>query len=567
MPSNKDRPTSDSNRSSPNPGTATTTRASTRRSGHTTLLEDQQEIKNHTDGRNFLEKHSLLCPPEEPATHNSLSVCLHQISAIQGVPKQAVNAIRAVAFMLDELEEQQINNTLMAALDSQLTEMTSDMKILINDAKANISAHCKAAEDRIANIQPPAPPPPAVQARPANTYASVLVNPPAHANPRVAAREGIKARQFMLEGIKNSKFSHLDSQQLKTELNKIFAELGSPGKLRSASSSRTGGTVIEAESDEMAKWLSNKENQRRFCDNIGSNTEFRTRTFSVIAFNVPIAINPEDADHRLEICEANNLEPSNIISARWAKAVDRRSPNQRTAHLFIVFDNPDTANRAITKGLSICNRRCQIERTKREPTRCLKCQGWNHYAKECIEDKDTCGNCAGPHRTNSCLTEERCCVSCKTKDHPSWSRTCPTFIRKLAEYNSRNPENSLQFFPTADSWSWTATETPLVAQTQPPPQQPRLSTVQQGKRPQHATKRKYDTFIPTYGDTYIPSYSNNRQTLMDYVDTSGWGEVTRSSNVGQASAAASGSTPPATQVDGASRSENRPTNPSALNNA
>ena len=229
----------------------------------------------------------------------------------------------------------------MAALDSQLTEMTSDMKILVEDAKANISVHCKAAEERLASIRPPPPPHPSTQTRNTSTYASVLVNPPAHANPRVAAREGIKARQFMLEGIKSSKFSHLDLLQLKAELNKILADLEPPpGKLRLVSSSRTGGIVVEADSDEMASWLSDKTNQRKFCDNIGSNTEFRTRTYNFIAFNVPIAINPDDGDHRLEICEANNLEPSNITSARWAKAIDRRSPNQRTAHLFIAFNSP-----------------------------------------------------------------------------------------------------------------------------------------------------------------------------------------------------------------------------------
>lgn len=469
--------------------------------------------------------------------------------------------------MLDELEEQQINNTLMTALDSQLTEMTSDMKILIDDAKEKISQHCKAAEERLANVRPPPPPLHSTQAKTMNTYASVLVSPPAHANPRVAAREGIKARQFMLEGIKNSKFSHLDSSQLKFELNKILTELEPPsGKLRSVINSRTGGTVIEADSDELARWLSNKANQRKICDNIGSNTEFRTRTYNVIAFNVPIAINPEDADHRTEICEANNLEPSNITSARWAKAVERRSLNQRTAHLLIAFDNADVANRAITNGLTICNRRCQIERTKREPTRCLKCQGWNHYAKECIEEKDTCGNCAGPHRTNSCLSEEKDCVSCKSKDHASWSRTCPTFIRKLAEYNSRNPENSLQFFPTADSWSWTATEPTPLTLAPSSSQQMRPSNVQQGKRPQHPAKRKFDTFIPTYGDTYIPNYNNNRPASSDYVDTSGWGEVVRPSGFSQAPAAASGP-PPATLAQTSNGNTSRHTNPPAPNNA
>ena len=84
-------------------------------------------------------------------------------------------------------------------------------------------------------------------------YASVLINPPAHANPWVAAREGIKARQFVFKGIKNSKFSHLDSTQLKTELNKILLELGlTAGKIWSVANARNGSTIVEADNDEAA---------------------------------------------------------------------------------------------------------------------------------------------------------------------------------------------------------------------------------------------------------------------------------------------------------------------------
>ena len=213
MPSssiNKDRSTSSSNRSSPNPGTAT--KPNTRSTGASTLVEETQDIKDHLDGRKFLEKHSLLCPPGEPPSHTSLSICLHQISAMGGLQKQTINAIRSVAFLLEEMEVTQINETLREALDSQLMELTSDMKILIEDAKEKIDEHVKATEERLTDLAATLP---AHSKQPVNSYASVLVNAPAHANPRVAAREGIKARQFLIEGIRNSKLSHLDTIQLK----------------------------------------------------------------------------------------------------------------------------------------------------------------------------------------------------------------------------------------------------------------------------------------------------------------------------------------------------------------
>lgn len=389
------------------------------------------------DGQKYLEKHSLLCPPGEPSTHYSLSIYLHQISAMAGVQKQTVNTIHLVAFLLEEMEQIQINETIREALDSQMTEFTLDMKTLIEDARERINKHVKTAEEHITKL---AAPPVAHLRSSGMTYASVLVNPPAHANPRVAAREGIKARQFMIEGIKNLKFSHLDTLQLKTELNKILIDIGlSKGKFQSVSNSRSGGTVVEMDTDKAVTWLMDNVNQHKLCDKIGSNAEFPTRTFNIIAFNIPITISPEEASHWTEICEANGLEPTTIISAKWAKAVNRSSPNQRTAHLLLTFDNTDVANRAITNGLSICNKHCHVERTKCEPIRCLKCQGWNHYAKDCMEEKDTCGNCAGTHRTSICLATEKSCVSCKSNEHVSWSRTCLVFLQKINEFNARNP--------------------------------------------------------------------------------------------------------------------------------
>jgi len=508
----------------------------TRRNGLTQLVEEHQEIKDSLDGRKYLEKLLLLCPPGEPPTHSSLSTCLHQISAMPSIPKTTINAIRAVAFLLEEIEDSQINETLRQALDSQMTEFTTDMRTLIEDAKEKIDDHIKISTERINSIQAPPPPTPTVQAtQQTNTYASMLINPPAHANPRVAAREGIKARQFLIEGIKNSKFSHLDIAHLKTEINTMLSDSGLPtGRIRTIVNSRNGGTIIEADTDSTAAWLSVKTNQRKICDLIGSNAEFRTRAYNIIAFNVPLAINIEDINHRIEINEANDLDPTTITAARWIKAIERRSPEQKTAHLMLTLSNADAANRAIANGLIICNRRCRIERSKREPTRCLKCQGWNHFATDCNEEKDRCGNCAEQHRTISCLTSKKNCVSCNTNDHPSWSRSCPTFLRKLDEFNVRNPDNSLQFFPTADAWTWTATERTLTS-LNPNSSQPRQNNAPQNRNTQqprrindsYVPQRKNDTYIPRrQNDSYVPARQSNpaSDTYIPQYDSSGWGD-------------------------------------------
>jgi hypothetical protein len=473
-----------------------------------------------------------------------------------------------VAFLLEEMEDTQINESLRLALDSQMTEFTMDMKTLIEDAKEKFSEHVKATETRIDNL----PAKSTEQRTPqSTTYASMLVNPPAHANPRVAAKEGIKARQFSLEGLKNSKFSHLDTLQLKSQLNNILLESGlQSGKLRSVINSRGGSTIIETDTDATAVWLANTTNQRKICELIGPSAEFRTRSYNLIALNVPIDINPDEANHRQEITEANDLDTLTITTAKWAKAVDRRSPNQRTAHLLLTFNSAEAANRAITNGLTICNRRCRIERTRREPTRCLKCQGWNHFARECLEEKDTCGNCAGPHRTSSCHSNERNCASCKSSDHASWSRKCPTFTRKLDEFNARNPDNSLLYFPTADPWTWSAPEkhssTSMTAPT-PPPQ---LSNTQKGKRPQQA-RGPTDTYIPNrQDDRHTQSRQNGSNTPYGHTDTyipnhqTDWGSDPGPSNPRPTNTATQR---PARTSGGTAQSSNRTPTPLPSNNA
>ena len=39
-------------------------------------------------------------------------------------------------------------------------------------------------------------------------------------------------------------------------------------------------------------------------------------------------------------------------------------------------------------------------------------------------------------------------------DHVSWSRTCPTFLRKCKEMDRQTPENNLPFFLATEAWTW-----------------------------------------------------------------------------------------------------------------
>ena len=89
------------------------------------------------------------CPPGELATNASLVTCLHQVSKMSGVSRLASNAIRSVAFLLEEMEETTINEMVRDVVISQLNELTLDMKFLITDVKEKIDTHIKPIQTQL----------------------------------------------------------------------------------------------------------------------------------------------------------------------------------------------------------------------------------------------------------------------------------------------------------------------------------------------------------------------------------------------------------------------------------
>jgi len=318
----------------------------------------------------------------------------------------------------------------------------------------------------------------------------------------------------MLEGIdQNSPIGKMDGTQLKAEFNKIMGEIGWKGKgIRSAIIQKNKGVLIELETDEAFRWINKKENKFQFSVEVGLDVVFKPRSHTVIAFNVPLTINPENKAHRKEICKANHLETESISSIRWVKPVARISHEQKSAHLFISFTDPFSANRALSSGLSICNKKIQAEKVKKEPTRCLKCQGWNHYAYECISTVDKCSNCVENHRTSQCPDPSRqYCVSCNASDHSSWSRSCPTYMRKVSDCDSRNPENLLQFFPTTEPWTWTTSANIKPAMN-------RRHDIYRPSYEHDQRTPKENSYRPRRGDWYRPAQEHDTYFPSSVVD-------------------------------------------------
>ena len=76
-------------------------------------------------------------------------------------------------------------------------------------------------------------------------------------------------------------------------------------------------------------------------------------------------------------------------------------------------------------------------------------------AHDCLEPVDSCSTCGGAHRTTACNNaDKKWCVSCQSDTHLSWDRDCPVFNKKADEFDLRNPDNALPYYPADEPWSW-----------------------------------------------------------------------------------------------------------------
>lgn len=459
----------------------------------TASLEDHADFGDEQEARAYLDKSPLTFALDQVLSQEILSGLLQEIADSEELPRSSSNAIRAVARLLDALpvEIDAVQETIRESVNVQLESMSTDLKEFVADTTQRIDDHVDTKIKELTEAMQKL----TEQARAtANeglereerefadgvtmNYKRALLRTPPEVDPRLAAKENIRQRQFLLEGItRESNLGKLSSLEAKTVVNKALGEI-SDGKLRARSALRQNqmGLLVEMESDAGALWLKDPANERALCEALGAGLSFKRRPFSVLALNVTTTIDPENEDLLKEIMEVNGINNGHLAAMRWVKPKNRRNnenPEQKTAHAILTFTDADEANRAILAGLVICHRRLKIVKVKKEPIRCMKCHGWNHVAHECLAKEDTCGHCGevGSHWTKDCNNKEKLhCVSCKSDTHASWSRQCPVFVKKCEELDKRTPENNLPFFPSKESWTWTPNVSPPTVLERHPPQ-------------------------------------------------------------------------------------------------
>jgi hypothetical protein len=207
-------------------------------------------------------------------------------------------------------------------------------------------------------------------------------------------------------------------------------------------------------SKEAAAWVKDLGNEHTFTKGFSEGAHIRERNFNLVVPQVPITFNPVDKEQLREVEEANGLQKFTITKARWIKPEDCRRSGQTNTYAIISTSSTETANLLIRDGLKIIRMKVRPSKQKQEPSQCMKCRRWGHFASECLAGSDTCGTCGQEHCTSSCQSREKLyCVSCKANTHASWDRACPEFTRRCAIMDGRNPENEMPFFPTEQDWT------------------------------------------------------------------------------------------------------------------
>ncbi|KAF8801938.1 hypothetical protein BYT27DRAFT_7044513, partial [Phlegmacium glaucopus] len=154
-------------------------------------------INDAAAGRRFLEKRLLFVPEGHPVTTATLAATLHQIAALGKIPLEAVQAIRAAAFLLDELDEGAIAATAREAVNNQLTYMNNELRTMTGHFCATLEGEMEKHMATVAAATKGLAGTPSTR-----TFRDALLSnnaAPVNADLRILAREGIKAQQFLVD--------------------------------------------------------------------------------------------------------------------------------------------------------------------------------------------------------------------------------------------------------------------------------------------------------------------------------------------------------------------------------
>ncbi|KAF5375879.1 hypothetical protein D9615_008261 [Tricholomella constricta] len=196
---------------------------------------------------------------------------------------------------------------------------------------------------------------------------------------------------------------------------------------------------------------------------LGASARIKAKAYNLVFRFVPCGafFDPSNRAHLDVIEDDNDLSNGSILSASWIKRPERRSPKQTVASLKVVCSTADAANRLLQDRVFVAGHLVVVRKDLKEPMRCNKCQLYGHIRASC---KNT-------ERCASCASADHGTLECSANHTPR----CPVFKRNCEDLESRLPENTMPYFPTAEAWTWAAAPTKLSKVT--PAHRPRMDDI------------------------------------------------------------------------------------------
>ena len=204
--------------------------------------------------------------------------------------------------------------------------------------------------------------------------------------PRVQVREGVKARQILIDIGKGSDVGPLEELAtcsltgIKRRLDEAMAScsggtLPTGIKVKAVMCLKNGGILMELVSEEVVVWFWDVGIREKFLEKFHPEARIKSRDYHIIAQFVLLTFQPDRVADILEVEETNRMDKGDIIRARWIKPVARQVPHQTCGHAIFTFQTPQATNEVLVNGMFVQQKKIYTEKCKKEPLRCLRCHG------------------------------------------------------------------------------------------------------------------------------------------------------------------------------------------------
>src|SRR6266481_2220539 len=310
-----------------------------------------QDINSAEEGASYLELNRLTAQAGEYSA-DDLAGALFQITMLPGIRsnKSGVDAVRAVAYVLAgaalDSKAHDITEAVSACIDTQMDVIRTDMDTLAADAEARAAAASALLKAQIETVAREAAESlqQAIKGMSDTTlkltetttrYRDALAGPPprapaagpllTHLAPRLRAREGIRARQVLLDPDRlggPATFRDDSLAGIRDEVNKAMSATngGDPAhRVKAMTKLCNGGILLELNSDEAAEWFADPEARKAFLSHLQGTATIKPRHYNVVVQFIPLTFRPNrDLDLR-EIKEVNKLDEGELAKAKWIK--------------------------------------------------------------------------------------------------------------------------------------------------------------------------------------------------------------------------------------------------------